>query len=396
MVYAFPFFPFFYNAQIYVSHRDAKGSRKRQAVMDGKCSMIICENELVNVTQITAECQGLEIAANEWEKKYTELQLAHETLYVDMVGELHKQSEGTAEVTGRAKEYAGVCHHGKPYSEVSTRGQQRQRLALKSRAQKAQWFSETFAFTLKALTFSEKTSNTEVSFNFVDETTSSAVQCAGSPTAVAAASSTAPVADNNTATASRKRQRTERRYTELPEEEKEVIMKLVYLLDRFSGSDALYHELTQLYDAMPRSYMLWCYRRKLEKSFNVKQLGGSHEGAYIPTTPLLQNHICRMPAKKGVTDLPQDGVQIKISGDGAEFSNSSTYVLMTYVLLDKDDLESSAKSANHITFAAVKCREDYHELKSALASFIWEELNTLLSTKSVIIDDKSIPLQITL
>ena len=111
---SFLLFFFFDNAQIYVKHRDTKGSRKRQEVMDGKCNMIVCENEFINVTQITAERQGLQIAAREWEEKYTELQITHETLYIDMVEELHKQSEGlgTAELTGRAKEYAGFCHHG--------------------------------------------------------------------------------------------------------------------------------------------------------------------------------------------------------------------------------------------------------------------------------------------
>ena len=122
--------------------------------------------------------------------------------------------------------------------------------------------------------------------------------------------------------ASRKRKHTEQRYTELQQEERDEIMKIVYLLDRFSGSDALYHEMTQLYKEIPRSYMVWFYRRQLDKSFHVKQLDGTHEGAYIPITPLLQAHICKLLTNKGADNVPNDGVHIKISGDGAEFSRS--------------------------------------------------------------------------
>ena len=48
------------------------------------------------------------------------------------------------------------------------------------------------------------------------------------------------------------------KYMRLPEEEKEKVKKLVYILDRFGVSIQAYHEVTQLEgnDTMARSYVI--------------------------------------------------------------------------------------------------------------------------------------------
>ena len=41
-------------------------------------------------------------------------------------------------------------------------------------------------------------------------------------------------------------------------------MQIMYLLGHFPGSDELYHEMAALFKEMPRSYLVWAYRKLRE------------------------------------------------------------------------------------------------------------------------------------
>lgn len=54
--------------QVGKKYKTATGSHKKQEVLGGQCSMIICEDELVNVQQLEEDNLGLHSAVKEWEK----------------------------------------------------------------------------------------------------------------------------------------------------------------------------------------------------------------------------------------------------------------------------------------------------------------------------------------
>ena len=346
----FPFLHIVLYMQVGSKYKGCKGSRGKPKIMEGECCMVICKEDLVSVKemeekvdQLEKENVSLQNTVEEWKEKYSYLEEAQEQLFNEVKEHYEKKAESTASLHRQAQEFLTFANKGKPHNEVGLRQQQRQRATMKNRAEKALWFANSFGFRVRSLHLSDVATDDGIVLQF-DEPTNNTVSAPGldagsasvasedddaqsADTSAAAQSASVATEDDIDTPASIKRKRMEQRYTDLPQEEKDVIMKIVYLLDRFSGSDALYHELTQLYDDMPRSYMVWCYRRLLDSTFEVKQLDGPYEGAYMPLTPLLQGHICRMLAKKGKDSLPTEGFHITISGDGAEFSRSSSYVL---------------------------------------------------------------------
>ena len=54
-----------------------------------------------------------------------------------------------------------------------------------------------------------------------------------------------------------------KRFEALEASEKDKVMQIMYLLDHFSGSDKLYHEMASSLREMPRSYLVSAYRKLL-------------------------------------------------------------------------------------------------------------------------------------
>ena len=78
-------------------------------------------------------------------------------------------------------------------------------------------------------------------------------------------------------------------------------------------------------------------------------------------------------------------VQVKFSGDGANFNKSGNYLLLSFSFpsICKDVL---AGKGNH-TFAVVPCSEDYTSLKQNFAP-VFSEMNELIEEKEIIGNDK--------
>ena len=120
--------------------------------------MIVCEGEMVNVAESQARVQSLEQenitlqnSVEEWENKFNDLKGAQQQLFDEMLDEYKKSEQQRKSLHQAASEFLTFGHHGKEYSEVGIRQQQRQRQTLKTRAEKALWFAKTFGLNIKFL-----------------------------------------------------------------------------------------------------------------------------------------------------------------------------------------------------------------------------------------------------
>ncbi|VDH98716.1 Hypothetical predicted protein [Mytilus galloprovincialis] len=70
-------------------------------------------------------------------------------------------------------------------------------------------------------------------------------------------------------------------YDTLHASEKDNLRQLVFLFDKFCVSDIAYHELSMLFDNMPRKYIVSQSRNDINKIFHLERLPGNMPGAMI-------------------------------------------------------------------------------------------------------------------
>ena len=82
---------------------------------------------------------------------------------------------------------------------------------------------------------------------------------------------------------------------DFPEEEKEKVKKLVYILDRFGVSIQAYHEITQLEgnDVMARSYVIEECQADLNESVTPSRTPGQCPGAEMHFPALLEEQVMK-------------------------------------------------------------------------------------------------------
>ena len=108
----------------------------------------------------------------------------------------------------------GLRHKGKAFDNVSARQQVRHLETIQSKAKQALWFVESYGLTIQGVSLADKTGKV--------------VTCE---------------MDNRPAEKERDQNRG---FNKLGEEEKKNVEKVLFLLDKFCGSDALYHEMAQV------------------------------------------------------------------------------------------------------------------------------------------------------
>ena len=378
-------------------HNSLKG-RQKKTYLGSMTQLTIKEGETKDIREMEREIQaGKELVeewkqkAEEWKENCEDLETRMAELYISMEAEVENEKENLEKATqsikdlhGRAKEYCSLANSGKMIDDVGIRQQQRKLGEISTRSQKALWFAETFGLVPDSITFKTKKSKKTVTVAYDSEghaaTATMSKNSHPVPDLQPSVDEPPPKPHNNV-----------ERFLALPDPEKDKVMQILFLLDHFSGSDALYHEFTQLFPSMPRSYLVWAYRSMLNKSFNVQALEAPHDGATIPLIPMLISDICAHMDKNGIEDPEGKKFKIKICGDGARFSRSSTFLLLSYALIEND--KELLTSAGHRTFAALKAPEQYHELKVALKD-VWAAINGLMETEYVTIDGKKVGLEI--
>jgi hypothetical protein len=89
-------------------------------------------------------------------------------------------------------------------------------------------------------------------------------------------------------------------------------------------------------------------------------------------------------------DWSKEKIQIKLSGDGARMTRNSSFILLSFSLLQSQDDVMSA-SGNH-TFAIVKGSESYKTLKDSFG-LIFQEINNLIQVSAITINNSKLNLE---
>ena len=179
------------------------------------------------------------------EEMYDDLKLvkeenAHLSQYVEKLEELEK-----------------LENTGKKFTEVQEKQQQRKLRELKTKAERALWFAETFGLRLSSMEFLDDNGKTH-NINYHEQGPKS--------------------------------------FKELPKEDQDKIKEIVYLTDKFCIGEAAYHELTLACggESLPRSYLLRQSKNQLNELIHIRRTPGTAEGAQLDFESELQNTIRKL------------------------------------------------------------------------------------------------------
>ena len=174
-----------------------------------------------------------------------------------------------------------------------------------------------------------------------------------------------------------------RGFEAIPDQEKANVERILFLLGKCSVGDCFYHELTMVIDGLPKAYLVKQRRHQLNKICHVTPTPGVADGAQTSCNDLLTERI-----RDHLASNPDDydrTMKIKISGEGARMTRNSSFILLSFALLQAADDVMAAKG-NH-TIAVVKGKEDYTTLQASFAD-IFLSINNLIKTKQIIVDGK--------
>lgn len=133
-------------------------------------------------------------------------------------------------------------NNGKVVTDVGERQQRRKLRELKSHVERGLWFAKTYGLTLDSASFTDQ-KGVNHTLSFTDQE--------------------------------------KKKYQQLPEEEKEKIKQILFILDKCSGGEAGYHELTMtpVGTELPRSYLIKQCKESFNKLSHIERMPGKADGA---------------------------------------------------------------------------------------------------------------------
>ncbi|XP_065895016.1 uncharacterized protein [Dysidea avara] len=153
------------------------------------------------------------------------------------------------------------------------------------------------------------------------------------------------------------------------------IAMIARLMITYGVSYECYHELRQLEKGLPPVYKIKQYRADLPIP-QIKKTPGEFEGAQFDFKDLLEirleEEVMRYP---DYYKNESQHVRIRISLDGARFSRASSYCLLSFAFLRKNDF--SLSPADLCTIAAIKGDETYEQLSVGFKN-VFDDINQYL------------------
>ena len=143
-------------------------------------------------------------------------------------------------------------------------------------------------------------------------------------------------------------------------------------------SDEFYHKLTMLDCQLSRSYLTKQRRDQLNKMCSISRLPGKFDGCEVDFEEILTKCLQQFVNKNPDFDY-NNSARIKFSGDGAQMSRDTNFVILTVAMLD-DKNDAMAAKGNH-TLAVVKASEKYEVLKEACGNHL---IRTLYPNKIIV------------
>ena len=218
---------------------------------------------------------------------------------------------------------------------------------LKSAAERALWFAETYGLMPETLTLKSTVSKESYKVEFLD---------------------------NHAHTS----------FEKLPDEEKKKIETLLYILDTFYVSDAAYHEIALTSDSgLPSKHLIVQCRNSLSSLFTIHRCSGGVPGAYVDFEEQIANLIT--DSQSEMTDLKKI---VKISGDGAKITRTSNFLTMSVSLLKQEGLPCSPT-----VLAIVSASESYAVLDKALGPLI-QQVNSVIDKGKIQVDGQEVSIEI--
>ena len=130
------------------------------------------------------------------------------------------------------------------------------------------------------------------------------------------------------------------------DEDKTTIEQVLFLLDKFCVRDSFYHELTMTVSGLPKSSLVKQRRDQLNEICHINPTPGSAEDAQMSFTGLLKARVLDLISREKETNWKEHPIQVKISGDGARMTRNSSFILLSFSLLQaRENVMSS--SGNH-------------------------------------------------
>ena len=162
----------------------------------------------------------------------------------------------------------------------------------------------------------------------------------------------------------------------------------MFLLDKFCVGDEVYHELSIQSERLPKSYLIKQLRTDLNNTYHIERTDVKCSGAKLDFSSTLAAHVQELLLHK--TELRNEVVQVKLSGDGARMSRSTNFMMISFALLQCNEKIMSSKSNR--TVAIVNGPENYETLKGSLFN-LFREINELIRTGTILIDREHVKLE---
>ena len=169
--------------------------------------------------------------------------------------------------------------------------------------------------------------------------------------------------------------------------EKEILKKIFYLLDRFYISDAFYHEITAVCDGLPRSYLIKQLRSDMNMLCHIQRTPGAAEGAEVDVEQELKCAIHSIIAE----NPNAKHFSVKFCGDGTHVARSAGMCLMSFSVTSPGARMS--KSACHHAVAVVKGQESYTLYNTSFRN-IFNSINALAASKRLDINGEEMAIDV--
>lgn len=179
------------------------------------------------------------------------------------------------------------------------------------------------------------------------------------------------------------------RYASLSQEQHSRLEQILFLLDKFYVSNECYHELSLVTNDIPRSYLIKQKRDDLNSFCHIERVPGPLPGAQRSFATMLKESFTKYLDSNPSYGPTKSPFQVKISGDGARVSRTTTFMILSFSLLQSGDFSSS--KGNH-TIAIVKGPEQYETLQVSFKDII-DEIKDHIKSQKVKLGDKQVPVE---
>jgi hypothetical protein len=341
-------------------YTNSRGSRKRKQLDERVRSFHLFEGQVADVTQMKEEIKFLNNELNEWKRNYKDLEEEVEKL-LEEIRNVSDEKSKTEKINEELAKYIEVLemssnefsYKGKDISEAKNKS--RTLNAFMDRAKVALWFAKSFGIELESITVKE----TKTGKNHV----------------VSPMSGSESKNDGNQT----------KKINLVSEDERKKIEKILFLTDKFAVGDSFYHELSVDNGHLPRSYLIKQRRDQLNDLCNISATPGNTEGAQLPFVELLRERVLAFLESNQDFKGSEKPLRIKISGDGARMTRNSSFILLSFAILQEGEDVLAAKG--NTTIAVVKGSESYKTIKEAFSD-VFKNINELVKVKKLSLNEK--------